>query len=167
MRLTLQEVTTHHSMWTDRHKGQEGKAACFCVTALNKEILHTMEYFAKSYTEWCKYIRKGINLLSGPTTKSPSVHTQERASPTQPAQPAGEWEAASLIQLTEDFTDTAQTLHEEADYAPLTNCMDRAQWSATHHVQLWTFSSHLLCISASMPSTTCWPCIYMAAVGIL
>ena len=50
-----------------------------------------------------------------------TVHTQERASPTQPAQPAGELETASLIQLTEDFTDTAQTLHEETDYAPLTN----------------------------------------------
>ena len=28
MRLTLQEVTTHRSMWTDRNTGQEGKVVC-------------------------------------------------------------------------------------------------------------------------------------------
>ena len=62
-------------------------------------------------TLWFKTVK-----LEGPV---PPPHTRESWS-TQPAQPAGEGGAASLVQLTEALTNTAQTLHVETDSAPLT-----------------------------------------------
>ena len=79
-------------------------------------------------------------------------HTRESWS-SQPAQPAGEGEAASLVQLTEDLTDTAQTLYEETDklHSPMEqSSMERKILSLTPNLLL---SSGVSC--ASISSTNC------------
>ena len=175
MRRTLQEVTTHCSMWTGRHRtwGEGG----VLETGTNTKGLHTMgnsqdwlhrtvqvlqidqsvlkwssvsntmhrihggclvayahstappltamQHSGQRWRGWYMYIgcctghtcRNGSTAVQSSQVRRPSttyrwcmVHTRESWF-TQPAQPAWEERAASLVQLTEDLTDAAQTLH--------------------------------------------------------